>query len=114
MRRRLKNHPSGQAEPGCAPSGDPVGGAETRYSLGSDMPGSGKADRGHRSLFAVVCVLLGAVIVAVFWQVNHFEFVNCDDPEYFSANPHVLGGLTGDSVVWAFSTRFLGNWFPLT
>ena len=32
------------------------------------------------------------------------DFVNYDDPDYFSSNPHVLGGLTPAQRRWAFTT----------
>jgi protein O-mannosyl-transferase len=52
--------------------------------------------------------------VAVFWPVVHHEFVNYDDPDYVTANAHVLRGLSWDNVVWALSASHAGNWHPLT
>ena len=51
---------------------------------------------------------------AVYAQVRHFDFVNFDDPEYVTANPHVRAGITPASVVWAFTSGEAANWFPLT
>ena len=62
----------------------------------------------------VTCLLLAAVTFAVFWPVTGFDFINCDDPEYVTANPQVLRGLTWPGVVWAFTTGDFGNWLPLT
>lgn len=42
------------------------------------------------------------------------SFINFDDPEYVSANPHVLGGLTWDGVRWAFTHIHAAYWIPLT
>jgi Flp pilus assembly protein TadD len=50
----------------------------------------------------------------VFWQVRNFDFVNYDDSDYVYSNPHVLNGLTGDGVIWAFTTNQSANWHPLT
>ena len=61
-----------------------------------------------------LCVLLFAVTLAVFWPVMKCDFVNYDDPDYFTANPHVLSGLKTDNIVWAFTTGHTGNWHPLT
>src|ERR1019366_1580779 len=36
---------------------------------------------------------LALITCAVFAPVRHFGLVNWDDPQYISANPHVLGGL---------------------
>jgi Flp pilus assembly protein TadD len=59
---------------------------------------------------------LGLLILtgAVFAPVAHFDFVNWDDPEYVTANPGVLNGLTWRGIVWAFTTGHGGNWHPLT
>jgi tetratricopeptide (TPR) repeat protein len=61
-----------------------------------------------------ILVLLATLTLAVFWGLVHCDFTNYDDPYYVTANPHVLGGLTVENVVWAFSTGYYGNWFPLT
>jgi Flp pilus assembly protein TadD len=47
-------------------------------------------------------------------QVRDFGFVNYDDPDYITNNPHVRQGITGDGVAWAFRSGEAANWFPLT
>ena len=44
----------------------------------------------------------------------HAAFLNYDDDEYVTANPHVRGGLTVPDVVWAFNAFYASNWHPLT
>ena len=61
-----------------------------------------------------LCLLLVAVTLAVYWPVTRYDFVNYDDPDYFSSNTHVQAGLTSDNVVWAFCTGYASNWHPLT
>jgi tetratricopeptide (TPR) repeat protein len=61
-----------------------------------------------------LCLLLVAVTLVVYWPVTHYDFINYDDPDYFSANTHVQAGLTPGNVVWAFCTECAGNWHPLT
>jgi hypothetical protein len=34
-----------------------------------------------------ICLLLVAVTLAVYWPVMRCDFVNYDDPDYFTANP---------------------------
>ncbi|MGA3017377.1 MAG: tetratricopeptide repeat protein [Bryobacteraceae bacterium] len=51
---------------------------------------------------------------AVYAQVRHFDFVNFDDPEYVTSNPHVRTGITPANVAWAFTSGEAANWFPLT
>ncbi len=62
----------------------------------------------------LLCLLLAAATLSVCWPVVHCDFLNYDDPEYFTANPHVLTGLTPANVAWAFTTGHAGNWHPLT
>ncbi|HXP59436.1 MAG TPA: tetratricopeptide repeat protein [Dongiaceae bacterium] len=61
-----------------------------------------------------LCALLVVVTVAAFWRVLGDDFILCDDPLYVTANVHVLGGLTWDDVVWAFTGSAAANWHPLT
>ncbi len=62
----------------------------------------------------LLCLLLAAATLAVYWPVIHCDFLNYDDPVYFTANPRVLTGLTSANVAWAFTTGHAGNWHPLT
>src|ERR1039458_1126855 len=61
-----------------------------------------------------ISVFLFLATFAVYAQVRHFDFVNFDDPEYVTANPHVRSGFTPTNVAWAFTSGEAANWFPLT
>jgi protein O-mannosyl-transferase len=63
---------------------------------------------------AAVAVLIAVVTIAAFWPVTRAEFLNYDDPQYVTANVHVLTGLTWENMVWAFGTYHASNWHPLT
>src|SRR5215468_6244235 len=63
---------------------------------------------------AVICVLLAGATVAAFWPVTHAEFINYDDQDYVTENPHVQGGLSWPGVGWAFRSTYASNWHPLT
>ena len=65
-------------------------------------------------MIAGVCVLLVALVWAVFGRTAGFGFTNYDDGEYVYQNPHVTGGLTPAGVAWAFSHVYAANWHPLT
>jgi Flp pilus assembly protein TadD len=72
---------------------------------------------GKTNVFAqrvVLCLLLAAVTLVVYWPVARYDFVNYDDPDYFTSNAHVQTGLTLPNTVWSFSTRQTANWHPLT
>ena len=61
-----------------------------------------------------ICLFLIVTTLFVFWPVTRCDFLNYDDPDYFTSNPHVLTGLTLDNVTWALTSGFTGNWHPLT
>jgi protein O-mannosyl-transferase len=61
-----------------------------------------------------IYMLLAAAVLAAYWQVSQFGFVNYDDPAYVVENANTNGGITWHGLVWAFSHSFDGNWFPLT
>jgi tetratricopeptide (TPR) repeat protein len=61
-----------------------------------------------------ICLVLLATSFAVYAPVRHFDFVNFDDPEFVRDNPHLRGGLTAESVAWAFTSGESANWFPVT
>ena len=62
----------------------------------------------------IIYLALLVITTAVYWPVGHYGFVNCDDPDYVSANPHVQQGLTPASVAWAFRAVVSANWHPVT
>jgi hypothetical protein len=62
----------------------------------------------------LVCLLLTATVLTVYWPVHHFDFVACDDNIYVTENHHVREGLSGRNIVWAFTTTDTTNWHPLT
>jgi len=62
----------------------------------------------------VLCLLLVVATLAVYNPVNRNAFVNFDDDQYISHNPHVTAGLSWQTVAWAFSHYYEANWHPLT
>jgi protein O-mannosyl-transferase len=63
---------------------------------------------------ALVGGALVALTLAVFGHACANEFVNYDDPQYVTDNPHVRAGLSGAGVRWAFRATEALNWHPLT
>jgi tetratricopeptide (TPR) repeat protein len=61
----------------------------------------------------IVYIVLTVVTLAVFWQVNHYDFINFDDQVYVIENNHIQSGITLDGFRWAFSTRYTNLWNPL-
>jgi tetratricopeptide (TPR) repeat protein len=70
---------------------------------------------GLKRLDLLVCLLLVATTLSVYWQVRKHEFVNLDDDLYVTENRYVQAGLTQEGVVWAFTdTSQADLWLPLT
>lgn len=63
---------------------------------------------------AVVLALLFAGAFALYSPALHHPFIDLDDPQYVTENPHLAGGLTPAAVAWAFSSFDAANWHPLT
>ena len=66
--------------------------------------------------FLTLGIILGLFLTTllVYAPVYRFGFVNFDDPDYVTNNPHVRNGLTMDGVVWAVTSTEAANWFPAT
>jgi protein O-mannosyl-transferase len=62
----------------------------------------------------LLCLLLACITLGIFWQIGDHQFINYDDPLYVTSNTHVKEGLTGENILWAFTTTAASNWHPLT
>jgi tetratricopeptide (TPR) repeat protein len=63
---------------------------------------------------SLICIFLVVSTLAVYWRVIYSDFVNFDDPIYVTENEHVMSGLSGANVVWAFTSKDVSYWHPLT
>lgn len=61
-----------------------------------------------------ICLILTLAIIAVYGQVRSHEFVNYDDEIYITNNWRIKSGINDDSLSWAFTSGYAGNWHPLT
>jgi hypothetical protein len=58
---------------------------------------------------------LFALALALYARTGSFPFIEYDDPQYVRDNPHLVDGLSGETLRWAlFSTDYQYNWHPLT
>ncbi len=57
---------------------------------------------------------LVAASLFAYEPIRHNNFVHYDDNTYITENPNVTGGITQDSVIWAFTKLYMANWHPLT
>jgi protein O-mannosyl-transferase len=70
--------------------------------------------RPNHWIYLGICLALAVATLAVYSQVRQFDFVNYDDPDYSTANPHLSAGLTVENAEWAFTSSYAANWIPLT
>ena len=73
-------------------------------------------DTGHheKRVKLLICIGLVAATFAAYEPTLHNGFVNYDDDVYITENPSVTGGITQDSIVWAFTQPHAYMWHPLT
>ncbi len=69
--------------------------------------------RDQRTRF-IICAILIAITLGIYYQVAHFDFINFDDPAYVYENDVVQQGVTWPGIVWAFAREHSANWHPLT
>jgi protein O-mannosyl-transferase len=63
----------------------------------------------------LICLLLAAAILIVYWQVTNFDFINFDDGIYIINNHSIEHGINLESIKWAFSSvGYASNWHPMT
>ena len=62
----------------------------------------------------IICVLLSVLILAVYWKVQYYEFINYDDGRYITENKHVNSGFSKENFIWAFTHSHSANWHPIT
>jgi Tfp pilus assembly protein PilF len=62
----------------------------------------------------IIYIFLTLAILAVFWQVNQYDFISLDDYAYVAENNHIQSGITMEGFHWAFSTTHAEFWHPLT
>src|SRR5438046_2765334 len=61
-----------------------------------------------------ICLWLALVTRLVYEPVFHAQFIGFDDPDYVTANLHILSGITVANLRWAFVTNHTGYWHPVT
>jgi Flp pilus assembly protein TadD len=62
----------------------------------------------------LICLGLVALVLGIYGQTLHHDFLNYDDNEYVTENPIVLQGLTLAGVKYAFASVCEVNWIPIT
>ena len=66
----------------------------------------------RQNLFIALAIF--AVSAAIYSRAAWFPFSVIDDSDYVSKNIHVTAGLSLESLKWALTAFYAGNWHPLT
>ncbi|MCX5823321.1 MAG: tetratricopeptide repeat protein [Deltaproteobacteria bacterium] len=70
---------------------------------------------GTARLKILIGIGLSILVLVCYRGVVENDFIRFDDPQYVMENPWVQRGLSGEAVVWAFTTSsYASNWHPLT
>jgi len=62
----------------------------------------------------LICLALTVIVLSVYMQERNHLFLGFDDDEYVTNNHHVTSGLTGENILWAFTSFDAANWHPVT
>ena len=68
----------------------------------------------HKNSRVLICILLAAGTLAVYWPVLKYDFVKYDDDKYLTENPRIEAGITSESLIDAFIKPHYSMWHPLT
>ncbi len=71
-----------------------------------------KENASREGISGVIFIL--ALVIAVYWPVQDFSFLDYDDPVYVTENVMVQKGISREGIAWAFKTTEAGFWHPLT
>jgi protein O-mannosyl-transferase len=72
------------------------------------------APAASKTQIAVLCLLIAAAVVVLYFPATAHPFLGFDDSVYVTANRHVRAGLTWNTIRWAFVSTEQANWHPLT
>src|SRR2546425_103623 len=67
----------------------------------------------NQRLRNLICLALGLITLALYLPSLRHDFLEYDDQEYVTSNPHVRAGLTIHGLLWAFG-QHASNWHPMT
>jgi tetratricopeptide (TPR) repeat protein len=77
------------------------------------MDGSHKAQwlKRRETAFLVLVIIL---VLAAYWPIQHYDFIDFDDNLYITENARIKAGLTWENVLWTLEDVHAGYWQPLS
>jgi Tfp pilus assembly protein PilF len=74
-----------------------------------------KTEFSQRQIILLISAAIVVMTLVAYEPIRHNNFVNYDDGVYITENPHVTGGITRQSIAWAFTSgTYVSYWHPLT
>ena len=62
----------------------------------------------------IFCQFLILITIFIYWPIHVADFITFDDQLHITTNFHLKSGFSWESIIWAFTTSYGGNWHPLT
>lgn len=85
-----------------------------KYQLKQKQVSHDKAEGdGNKTTQIIISIFLVVATLAVYWQVQDYEFVNLDDNLYITENENIQDGVTREGIIWAFTTNYPHFWHPV-
>lgn len=75
---------------------------------------NGLKKRPRWRLDIAISVFLILATLIVYWQLQHYPFINYDDNLYVTENLHIQKGVSIENLKWAIQDITSYNWYPLT
>ena len=69
---------------------------------------------GNPYLKAWYALLIGGMVLLVFWPLQYADFINYDDNLYVFENTRLSQGFSWENIKWALIDYHTGYWHPLT
>ncbi len=63
--------------------------------------------------YLIIVFLITASFIA-FSRIASNDFINFDDDKYITDNNYIKSGINAESIKWAATSSYAGNWHPLT
>jgi Tfp pilus assembly protein PilF len=68
----------------------------------------------HKHKHIIISLMLIILVLAAYWNVQYYEFVNYDDSLYVYDNYRIRSGINIENLIYAFTDVHTGHWHPLT
>jgi len=68
----------------------------------------------HLKKETILGLILAVLVLAVYWNLMHNDFILYDDPDFVTRNDFTQAGLSIEGIRWALTAVNAANWTPIT